>query len=66
MKNQSMRLPWKEELMLKEIRKSICLCLLFFCVFSVACGSSNNAESTQPDPGLNAEESTADLEKTPK
>lgn len=52
--------------MVKEIRKSTCLCLLFLCVFSVACGSSNNAESTQPDPGLNADESAAELEKAEK
>lgn len=52
--------------MLKEIRKLACLGLLFPCVLSVACGSSDNAESTQPDPGLKAGESTMELEKTAK
>lgn len=61
-----MRLHWKEELMLKEIRKLACVALFFPCVLSVACGSSNNAESTQPDPGLKADESTTELEKTAK
>lgn len=52
--------------MIKEIRKLSCLFFLFLCVLSVACGSSNHAESTQPDPGLNADESAAELEKAEK
>ncbi|QDU12014.1 hypothetical protein [Gimesia aquarii] len=52
--------------MMKESRKLACLGLLFLCVLSAACGSSNNAESSQPDPGLKANESTAELEKTAK
>lgn len=48
------------------LRKLAGACFLSLCLFSVACGNSNNAESTQPDPGLNAEESSAGLEQTKK
>ena len=48
----------------KLLRKFAGVCFLFLCLSVTACGNSNNAESTQPDPGLNAEEATADLDQT--
>ncbi|QDT40191.1 hypothetical protein Pan241w_02470 [Gimesia alba] len=50
----------------KLSRKFAGLCFLFMCLIVSACGNANNAESTQPDPGLNAEGATADLDKTKK
>ncbi|MFK7777179.1 MAG: hypothetical protein QM501_03505 [Gimesia sp.] len=50
----------------KMLRKLTGGCFLFLCLIISACGNSNNAESTQPDPGLNAEESTAVVDQKKK
>ncbi|WP_339730826.1 hypothetical protein [uncultured Gimesia sp.] len=50
----------------KWIRKVVGACFLFLCLIVSACGNSNNAESTQPDPGLNAEEGTAAVDQNKK
>ncbi|QDV48225.1 hypothetical protein [Gimesia fumaroli] len=47
----------------KNLRKLTGGCFLFLCLAVSACGNSNNAESTQPDPGLNAEEGTAAVDQ---
>lgn len=50
----------------KLLRKLTGGCFLFLCLSVSACGNSNNAESTQPDPGLNAEEGTAAVDQKKK
>lgn len=53
-------------LIIRKFPKSTYVCLLFVCLFSAGCGNNNNAESTQPDPGLNPEQATAEPEKETK
>ena len=42
-------------------REFVAAAFLLVCLLVTACGNSDTAESTQPDPGLNAEESTAGM-----